>query len=500
MTVRQKAGETAERSSPTEIEAAMNVRGSGQRRPNVVVILADDLGYGDVSCQNEDRRVPTPYFDRLAAQGMRFADAHSNSAVCTPTRYGLLTGRYCWRTRLTRGVLNGFSEPLIEPGRLTLPALLRRHGYATAGVGKWHLGLGWQRPPGATTPLPANYETVPEIDYTQPLAGGPASAGFDSYLGIPASLDMAPYCFIENDRVAELPTERIEASPRPAFYRAGPIAPGFTMEGVMPRLTQRAVETIEAHAKRPDRPFFLYFATTSPHTPHVPNTRFRGTSGAGVYGDFVVEWDAAVGAVLAALDRAGVAENTLVIVTSDNGADLHGGQPEHGHDSNGTWTGQKADIWDGGHRIPFTARWPGVVPEGTVCEQTICLTDLLATCADLVGAPLPSGAGPDSISILPALRGERYQRDDRPPLRESVVHHAADGMFALRQERWKLALGLGSGGFSEPRRVEPKAGEPPGRLYDMYEDPQETTNLWTERADVVADLTAQLERCRDRGS
>ena len=466
------------------------------RPPNIVVILADDLGYGDVSCQNDDRRVPTAHFDRLASQGMRFVDAHSNSAVCTPTRYGLLTGRYCWRTPLTSGVLNGFSPPLIEPSRLTLPELLRRRGYATFGAGTWHLGLGWQRPPDARTPLPTSYEAIPEIDYAQPLTGGPTSAGFDSFLGIPASLDMAPYCFIENDRVAELPTEWIDDSPRPAFYRGGPIAPGFTMEGVMPRLTQRAVDVIEDRARRPDEPFFLYFATTSPHTPHVPNARFRGTSQSGVYGDFVVEWDAAVGDVLAALDRSGLAEQTLVIVTSDNGADLRGGQPEHGHDSNGWLTGQKADIWDGGHRIPFAARWPGIIPEGTLCEQTICLTDLLATCADLTGAALPAGAGPDSVSIVPALRGERLHRDDRPPLRESVVHHSADGMFALRQDRWKLVMGLGSGGFSAPRRVEPAPGEPPGRLYDMHEDPTETTNLWTERADVVADLTTHLQHVR----
>ncbi len=466
----------------------------GRRPPNIVVILADDLGYGDVSYQNPDGDsplVPTPHVDRLAAQGMRFSDAHSGSAVCTPTRYGLMTGRYAWRTRLDRGVLWGYDAPLIDDGRLTLPALLKGHGYTTAAVGKWHLGLDWQRPAGAAGPE--------DVDFAAPFSHGPIHLGFDRFYGIPASLDMPPYCFIRNDRVETLPTDRIEDSPRPAYYRGGPISPGFTMEGVMPRLTEEAVTFLDERRHHAGEPFFLYVATTSPHTPHVPNARFRGASRAGVYGDFVVEWDHAVGEVLAALDRNGLAEDTLVIVTSDNGADLRGGQPEHGHDSSGPWAGQKADIWDGGHRIPFVARWPGVVPEGAACEQTVCLTDLLATCADALGAPLPPGAGPDSVSLLPALTGRQPHLDDRPPLRKAVVHHAADGMFGLRRDRWKAAFGLGSGGFTRPARIEPEPDGPTGQLYDMLEDPAETTNLWRERPDVVADMTALLNRYRTEG-
>ena len=464
---------------------------SARRPPNIVLILADDLGYGDVSCQNDDpdsSKVPTPHFDRVAREGMRFSDAHSGSAVCTPTRYGLLTGRYAWRTRLQRGVLWGYDQPLIDDNRLTLPQLLKDHGYATAGVGKWHLGLGWQLKPGAGSPE--------DVDYAAPLAHGPTHLGFDRYFGIPASLDMDPYVYLRDDRVETLPTERIEASPRPAFYRGGPISPGFTMEGVMPRLTSEAVSFIQDRQARPDEPFFLYFPTTSPHTPHVPNPPFRGRSAAGVYGDFVVEWDDAVGQVLRALDDSGLAENTLVIVTSDNGADLRGGQPEHGHDSNGYLTGQKADIWDGGHRIPFAARWPGVIPAGAVCDQTICLTDVLATCADLLDAPLRPGSdseGSDSVSVLPALTGGRLDRD-APALRELTVHHASDGMFAARRGPWKLVLGHGSGGFSRPQRVEPGPGDPPGRLYHMWDDPTEQINLWTERPDVVEQLQALLTR------
>ncbi len=457
------------------------------RLPNIVYILADDLGFGDVSCQNEDDRVPTPHFDRLATQGMRFTDAHSSSAVCTPTRYGLITGRYCWRTRLKEGVLWGYSNPLIERDMLTVPRYLRGHGYTSACIGKWHLGLGWQRPPGGG-------ET--EVDFAAPLSYSPIDAGFDYFFGIPASLDMDPYCYVRNNRVVELPTERVDDSPRPAFYRRGPIAPDFTFEGVMPRLTSEAVQFIHDRREQPDQPFFLYFATTSPHTPHVPNPEFRGTSRAGVYGDFVVEWDAAVGEVISALDESGFAENTLVIVTSDNGADLRGGQPEHGHDSNGWLTGQKADIWDGGHRIPFAARWPGVIPAGTTSEETICLTDLLATCAEIAGESLPDEAGPDSFSMLPALTGQSANQ----PLREATVHHAADGMFAIRQGPWKLVLGLGSGGFSPPKRIEPGPGEPPGRLYHLGDDPNETTNLWIVRPDTVEDLSRLLKRYQDSGS
>ncbi len=463
--------------------------GSG-RPPNIVLILADDLGYGDVSCQNSAGLVPTPHFDRLAREGVRFADMHSNSAVCTPTRYGLLTGRYAWRAGLERGVLFGYDAALIEPGRLTLPALLKRWGYATAAFGKWHLGLEWAHPPGGGPE---------DVDFAQRVGGGPTDVGFDTFYGIAASLDMPPYCFIEDDRVETPPTDRIEDSPRPAFYRGGPISPGFTMGGVMPRLTERAVGYIHARRRAPDEPFFMYFATTSPHTPHVPNAQFRGASGAGTYGDFVVEWDAALGEVLRALEDSRLAEKTLVIVTSDNGADLGGGQRHHGHASNGAWTGQKADIWDGGHRVPFVARWPGVAPEGAVCEQTACLTDLVATCAGLLGEPLGAQDAPDSASLLPALLGERLALDDRPLLRGAVVHHSLDGMFALRRGRWKLVQGLGSGGFSAPKRVEAGANEPPGRVYDLWQDPQETINHWRERPDVVEEQERLLEQYRTQG-
>ncbi|HPV37718.1 MAG TPA: arylsulfatase [Candidatus Hydrogenedentes bacterium] len=448
-------------------------------RPNIVFVMADDLGYGDPRCMNAASKIPTPHMDRLAREGVRFTDAHTPSAVCTPTRYGVLTGRYCWRSRLTRGVLEGYDRALIEPGRVTVASLLREHGYHTACIGKWHLGLGAENP----------------TDYTKPLRPGPREAGFDEFYGIAASLDMPPYCFIENDRPAAAPTEHIAKSERPAFWREGAIAPGFTHEAVLPVLTGKAVAYIERRAQEP-APFFLYFPLTAPHTPWVPVDTVHGRSQAGDYGDFVAQVDDALGQVLDALARTGCAEQTLVIFTSDNGSHWTPAfLEEWGHRANGAWRGQKADIWDGGHRVPFLARWPGVTPPDTACSEIICLTDLLATCAAIVGAGLPENAGEDSFNLLPALRGQ----PGGTPIREATVHHAYDGSFAIRQGRWKLIQGLGSGGFSAPRAIDPIEGGPRGQLYDLDADPGESVNLWAEHPDVVVRLSALLDRYKRDG-
>jgi arylsulfatase A-like enzyme len=454
-------------------------------RPHIVLILADDLGYGDPRSWNPDSEIPTPAFDRLAAEGIRLTDAHTPSAVCSPTRYGLLTGRYAWRTRLRSGVLWGNSRALIEPGRTTIPSLLRDRGYATAGIGKWHLGLG---------------DTEP-VDYGAPLRPGPLEAGFDTYFGIPASLDMPPYLFLDNDRVARESTGWIGGSdPRrdggEGFWRAGAIAPGFRHAEVLPTLTARAVRVIERHAERqPERPLFLYLALTAPHTPWLPGEGFRGGSGAGPYGDFVMQVDASVGEVLAALDRTGMTDETLVIATSDNGAHWLPRDIERwGHRANGALRGQKADIWEGGHRVPFVARWPGFVPAGSVSGETVCLTDLLATVASLLGTTLPDDAGEDSFDILPVLLGRAAEHGER-----AVVHHSLDGMFAIRQGRWKLVLGLGSGGFTPPAWIDPAPDGPSGQLYDLVSDPGEEHDLYRERPEVVARLSSLLDRYRREG-
>ncbi len=458
--------------------------GSGSR-PNIVFVLADDLGYGDPRCYNPASKIPTPNMDRLAAEGIRFLDAHTPSSVCTPTRYGIMTGRYCWRSRMKSGVLNGYDPFLIEPGRLTVPALLGREGYATAGIGKWHLGLGNTKP----------------ADFAGVLKPGPISAGFDYFFGIPASLDMPPYVFFENERVTVAPTNRIGASEMRrkgggGFWREGSIAPGVTHEGVLPTITARAVQYIREQPAEKGKPFFLYFAMTAPHTPWMPTAEFRGRSGAGYYGDFVAQVDASLGEVLHVLDERGFRGNTLLIFTSDNGAHwLPEDIKEWNHRANDGWRGQKADLWDGGHRVPFLARWPGRIKAGTTSDELICLTDLMATAAAICGTRLPPGAGEDSGSLLPALLGEKLGK----PIHEAVVHHSSDGTFAIRQGPWKLEMGLGSHGFSLPKNIVPRAGEATGQLYNIFQDPGEANNLWLQRPEIVKRLTELLEKYKKTG-
>ena len=460
--------------------------GKAAQRPNILFLLADDLGCGDLGCYNRGSKIPTPNMDRLAAQGMRLTDAHTPSAVCTPTRYGILTGRYCWRTRLKRGVLWGYDPLLIEPGRLTVASLLGKQGYATHGIGKWHLGLGSDR----------------RTDYDRPLRPGPLAVGFGSYFGIPASLDMPPYLFFRDERPVEAPTKMIEASkPRRAggagFWRAGPIAPHFRHEDVLPRLADEAVSVLERHAgKSAGKPFFLYLALTAPHTPWLPTAGFRGKSKAGPYGDFTVQVDAVVGRVMDALRKLKLEDNTLLIVASDNGAHWTPADiKKYGHSASNHRRGQKADAWEGGHRVPLLARWPGKIRPGSTSDELVCLTDLLATCAELVGAKLPATAGEDSESLLPVLLGKKRER----PIHEAVVHHSGNGVFAIRQGDWKLIDGLGSGGFSAPQTEKPKPGGPKGQLYNLAKDPKEKDNLYNSEPDVVKRLAALLERYKRQG-
>jgi arylsulfatase A len=419
----------------------------------------------------------------LAAQGMRFTDAHSPSSVCTPTRYGILTGRYAWRTKLKQGVLDGYSPALIEKDRVTLASLLRRQGYRTTGIGKWHLGLG----DGEKT------------DYSQPLRPGPNAAGFDEFFGIPASLDMPPYLFFENEHVVEAPSASIAASEMRrkgggGFWRAGAIAPTFKHEAVLPALTERAVTFIGKQSA--DKPFFLYLPLTAPHTPWMPTAEFRGKTGVDYYGDFVAQVDDTVGRVLKALDESGLTSNTLVIFTSDNGAHwLPEDVAKWGHHANGNLRGQKADIWEGGHRIPLVVRWPKNIKPGSRSDQLVCLTDLMATIASLTGTALLEDAGEDSLDFSSVLLGHK----SKTGLRDTIVHHSADGTFAIRQGHWKLAMALGSRGFSLPKELVPKAGEAERQLYNLRDDLQEEHNLWLREPKIVARLTALLEKLKADG-
>ncbi len=472
----------------------------GASRPNIVLILADDLGYGDLGCYNPQGKIPTPHLDRLAREGMRFTDAHSTSSVCTPTRYALLTGRYSWRSRLQSGVLGGLSPPLIPPERLTLPALLRKAGYHTACIGKWHLGLAWPRKPN-TQPFTDQIEKGPEgwnVDFSKPITQGPLSVGFDEFYGIAGSLDMVPYTFIHNDQVEVVPTVD-KAFPmmlgRSAMTRRGPAAEKFEAVDVLPVLTRKSIEYIQQRAAeaRSGKPFFLYVAFASPHTPILPSEGWQGRSGLNPYGDFVMQTDDGLGQILAALEKEGLADNTLVIFSSDNGpapqADF-GALRAKGHDPSGGLRGAKADLWEGGHRVPLLVRWPGRVQPGTTTDQLVGLVDLMATCAELVGQELPDNAAEDSFSFLPVLLGTTTG-----PVRETLILHSISGKFAIREGPWKLLLTPGSGGWSRPSDPEAhRQGLPEIQLYNLAEDLAEQKNLQAQHPQRVQRLLQLLEQ------
>lgn len=482
-------------------------------RPNILLILADDLGWGDPQCYNPASKIPTPNLDRLASEGIRFTDAHTPSSVCTPTRYTLLTGRYCWRTSLTKGVLDGFDPPLIGPDETTLADLLGTQGYRTACIGKWHLGMNWFDHSGNPIPLRSEgrHRSGDEADFTRELTGGPMDCGFQSYFGISASLDMSPYVFLRDRRAEVVPTERHEEIENTLFLAgvSGPKAAGFKMENVLPRLGDEAVKVITEHD--PDKaPLFLYLPLTSPHLPVAPSAMAKGKSQAGEYGDFVWETDHTVGRVLAALEEKGMTENTLVIFTSDNGglwhswdfrADDDGGAPPQtprgqytagfGHHSNADWRGTKADIFEGGHRVPFLVRWPAKVKGGEVSDSLIELTDVFATIAEIAGKESVQGtSGMDSISFLPILT------DPQKQTRSFSVHHSLNGTFALRKDGWKFVEGRGSGGFTRPNNAKAFKDGIPGQLYHLSKDQRETGNRWTENPDKVTAFSNLLDQVR----
>lgn len=460
------------------------------QRPNILYILADDMGVGDVSSLNPKSAWKTPNIDRLAAQGRVFTDAHSASGVCSPSRYALLTGRYSWRGALKSSVLHGYDRSLIEPNRTTVAAYLKSAGYETAMVGKWHLGVNWvltgRRPE--------------EVDFSKPFGGGPTTLGFDRFFGISASLDMPPYVYLDGDHSTVVPTGRVTDSPKPKMWRAGPIGSDFKFEEVHPRFIEKAIGFLDTHAREgKGRPFFLYLAMASPHTPIIPTKGFEGKTRTNPYGDFVVQLDASIGELLSALDRLGMARNTLVIFTADNGcspaANLDELKQLH-HDPSAGFRGHKADLFEGGHRVPFVARWPGQIPAGTRCTQTVGQLDLLATCADLLGKVLPETVGEDSVSMLPLLKGGNQPVGGR----EVLIHHSNNGSFAARQGKWKLLMTPDSGGWSFPQPGKGLTqGLPRYQLYDLEADPCEATNRMSEHPDVVTRLAKALKRAIERG-
>jgi arylsulfatase A-like enzyme len=480
-------------------------------RPNILLILADDLGYGDVGRYNPESKVPTPHLDRLAQQGLRFTDAHSPSTVCTPTRYSLLTGQMAFRNGM-RGVFDGAGGPcLIEENRLTLPEMLRQKGYSTACFGKWHIGLTFYDAEG--NPIHQNgLKAVQRIDYSRPIPDGPLHRGFNRFFGTACcpTTDWL-YAWIDGDRIPVPPTMQLNKDNLPKHEwsfdcRRGMVAPDFDHERVDLVFLEKSREFLRQHVtEHPDRPFFLFHSFQAVHLPSFPAPKFQGRTDAGPHGDFIHEMDWIVGELLKTLDELHIAENTLVIFTSDNGPEVGtvvNMRRKYRHDGARPWRGMKRDNWEGGHRVPMLARWPGVIEPGRVTTQTFCLTDVMATCAAIVNYDLPNDAAEDSFNFLPVLNGS--QSGDEP-LREYTLHQTISLALAIRKGPWKYLDHKGSGGNNynrpnlKPFQLPETAPDAPGQLYNLENDPGETRNLYFEHPGIVKELKSQLETFRASG-
>jgi arylsulfatase A len=492
--------------SATTIPLAGMAAAGSKSRPNIVIILADDLGFGDVGCNNPESKILTPNIDRLAKEGLRFVDAHTPCGVCSPTRYGLLTGRYPWRTELKTQVLWPWDRPLIEKDRLTLPKMLKGYGYKTAAIGKWHLGWEWQTSDGSQVNSHVRIgdpqreirnEFAKKVLLDKPIAGGPTTRGFDYYFGVDLP-NLPPYSFIENDHLTAPPTV---AKPDSMFGWPGLMVPGWRLENVLPELTRRAVKYVEERAKAPE-PFFLYLALSSPHTPIAPDDEFLGKSKAGKYGDFVQQTDWTVGQVMDSIRRSGAADNTIVIFTSDNGPEnlTYPVLKEFDHASQGPLRGAKRMLWEGGHRVPFIAWGPGRVPAGQVEKEVICLTDMMATVAAMMGHKLPNEAAEDSYDIGPALFGKKRSKT----IREATVHHSMNNEYGIRKGDWVLIESeKDAHGAAEPEWWREKFGIPKrteaGELFHLKEDLREKKNLYAQYPERVKEMHALLEKYKNDG-
>ncbi|MEO1011650.1 MAG: arylsulfatase [Bacteroidota bacterium] len=467
--------------------------------PNIVYILADDLGYGDIQAFNPEGKIKTPHLNQLTADGMKFTDAHSPSAVCTPTRYGVLTGRYSWRSPLKRGVLTGKSKALIPKERTTVASYLKRNGYHTAFIGKWHLGWDWALKDSANfggSGWDAGH--FEELDLAGSVHHTPNDLGFDYAYGHSGSLDMAPYVYVENGKItAPVDTITVDTG-KYTWWREGPTARDFVHEEVTPNFFKRSMDFIKDRAANPD-PFFLYLALPSPHTPILPTKEWLGKSNINPYSDFMMMIDDYVGQLVATLESSGLEENTIIIFTSDNGCspqadfEILAGK---GHDPSYIYRGHKADIFEGGHRVPFIVKWPGRVKAGSVTDRTVCHTDLLATCASLVGGGLKDNEGEDSFSLMPLL----LQSKEEAYAREATVHHSVNGSFAIRKDQWKLIFCPGSGGWSDPKpNAKGIADLPVFQLYNLANDPGEENNLFSKHPKKVEELQQLMRSYMEEG-
>ncbi len=463
--------------------------------PHVIFVLADDLGIGDVSPTNPDCKIKTPHLQKMADEGITFLDAHSSSSVCTPTRYGLLTGRYNWRSRLARGVLGGTSSHLIPAERATVAHLLRKAGYHTQMIGKWHLGWDWAK----TDKKEGEWQN---IDFSKPVKNGPDINGFDGYYGHCGSLDMAPYVWVDTGKPTAIPQRQEGVTPKEdsyGWYRKGPISPDFVIDEVLPHLFQKSINHVKARADdaKAGKPFFLYLPLPAPHTPIVPVPPFKDASGMNPYADFVMQVDHHMGELLASLKAAGIDDNTIVFFTSDNGCSPQGNfevLKEHGHDPSGGYRGHKADIYEGGHRVPFIVRWPSKIKAGQQTKALACLTDFYATMGDITGQPAEANGGEDSFSLIPAFEGKAETE------RKTLVSHSIGGSFSIREGDWKLCLSAGSGGWSSPREADArKMNLPAMQLFNLDTDKAEQKNLLNESGQKVSSLLKQLNKEVNQG-
>ena len=465
------------------------------QRPNIVYILADDMGYGDVSALNENAAFKTPNFDSIAASGVSFTDAHASSAVCTPSRYSIMTGRYNWRSRLKWGVISGFDEPIIEPGRKTVAEMLKEQGYKTSVIGKWHLGMSFKK--ADSFEMTPAFEQCEGVDYSAKIENSPVTMGFDYYYGISGSLDMPPFVYIENDHFTQLPDHETVNEGK-GFWRKGPTAPDFEHEQVLPLLTEKVIERITEYSQEQD-PFFIYFPMPAPHTPILPTEEFRGKSGTNEYGDFVLECDAMVGKIIKKLKDLDIYNNTILIFTSDNGCSPRADYKELlacGHNPSYIFRGHKFHIYEGGHRVPLLITWPDKIAPNSSCNKIVCLGDFMATIAEILGYEMPDDMGEDSVSNLPM-----WLDSDSPGTRNDIVHQSWDGSLSIRKGNYKLEMCCDSGGETHPgprgtymfpigispekeqQTVKPIKSK--FQLYELESDVSETRNVIDEHPSIA---------------
>lgn len=479
------------------------------KRPNIVIIYADDMGYGDLNCQNPKSKIPTPNLDQLAADGMRFSDAHSSSGICSPSRFALLTGSYHWRRQ--HGIVGAFGKPFFHDTDITLPQVLSNNGYATACIGKWHLGWNWEfkNPPSGEVMQWGKMRTFyapSDIDWSKSITGGPLDRGFNYYFG-DGTINFPPYTWVENDRIVEPPTEDMDIN-NVGFdtkegqweFRPGPKVKDWNPYDVLPTLTEKVVSWIDE--QKEGKPFFLYFALPSPHAPIIPNESFDGKSNAGAYGDFVVQTDWVAGQVLNTLKDKGMEDNTIVIFSADNGAEAYAWKraEKYGHFSMGNFRGLKRDVWEGGHHIPFIVKWPGKIEKGSLSKEVISQVDIMETLAKMVNINLPEGSAPDSYDFSSVMRGNEYES----PLREATVHNTFDSKWGIRKGKW-LYINASSGGHRElPESFKQLTGyqdfESEALLFDMENDSEQRINLFESNPDQVNALDALLQEYRKSSS